>query len=132
MCIFATQCLVIGRSRTSVYKRSAGKHHLSRWGTKTLLHFLHLYSLSCWSWVSTISSWITCSLTTGGFFIFIEHQHLGLGLTQLLQYMAKYSCMLLALSNFKKRSMSAQTTSDFFIQASIIYHVYLYSGDGFF
>ena len=38
--------------------------------------------------------------------------------------------MLLALSNFKKISMSVQTTSELFIQASIIYHVYLYSGDG--
>ena len=26
--------------------------------------------------------------------------------------------------------MSAQTTSELFIQASIIYHFYLYSGDG--
>ena len=26
--------------------------------------------------------------------------------------------------------MSAQTTSELFIQASIIYHLYLYSGDG--
>ena len=39
--------------------------------------------------------------------------------------------MLLALSNLKNINIrSARTTSELFIQASIIYHLYLYSGDG--
>lgn len=81
----------------------AEKHHLSRWGTKNLLHFLHLFSLSGWSRVSTVSSWITCSLTTGVFlYIFIEHQHLDLGLTQLLQYTAKHSSYVSCFIKFKK------------------------------
>ena len=51
------------------------------------------------------------------FFIFIEHQHLGLGLTQFYNTRQNILRMFLALSNLKKINISAQTTSELFFSS---------------
>lgn len=130
MCIFATQGLVIERSRISVYKKSITQLDQEQrpscisyidfvlfiWLILGLHHMVMNHMFPCYRYFS----------------IFIENQCWGLGLTQVVTMPDKtfFVCCLLSLSNWKKINMSAQTTSGLFIHASRLYYLYLYSRDG--